>query len=73
MDFFSEVFFLGFSSHSRIIHSYGYIIVAGEGLEVLTCVRHSGPFIIEGSLACHTKSDTGGGGHPFIIVISEDP
>ena len=28
------------------------------------------PYILEDSLACHTYCDTG---HPFIIVISEDP
>ena len=32
--------------------------------------RHSWPLSSEGSLACHTYCDTG---HPFIMVISEDP
>ena len=31
---------------------------------------HSWPLSSEGSLACHTYCDTG---HPFIMVISEDP
>ena len=31
---------------------------------------HSWPLSSEGSLACHTYCDTG---HPFILVISEDP
>ena len=32
--------------------------------------RHSSPLSSEGSLACKTYCDTG---HPFIMVISEDP
>ena len=32
--------------------------------------RHSWPLSSEGSLACHSYCDTG---HPFIMVISEDP
>ena len=42
----------------------------GEGLQILTYTRHSLPLSSEGSLACHTYRDTG---HPFIMVISEDP
>ena len=59
-----------FSSHSRIFNSYGDVTIAGEGLQILTCARHSWQLSSEGSLACHTYCDTG---HPFIMVISEDP
>ena len=46
--------------------------VTGEGRQMLTYTRarHSWPLSSEGSLACHTYCDTG---HPFIMVISEDP
>ena len=59
-----------FSSNSIIFHSFGDIIIAGEGLQILTYARHSWPLISEGSLACHNFCDTG---HPLIMVISEDP
>ena len=36
--------FGGFSSHSRIFHLYGDVTIAGEGLQVLTYVRHSWSF-----------------------------
>ena len=39
------LFVLNFSSHSRIFHSYGDIIIAGKALQILTYVR---------TLACHT-------------------
>ena len=32
---------LEFSSHSRIFHSYGDVIIAGEGVQTLTYDRHS--------------------------------
>ena len=35
----------GFSSHSRIIHSYGDVTIAGEGLQILIYARHSGMVI----------------------------
>ena len=62
----------GFSSHSRIFHSYGDVIIANEGLQILTYARHSciWPLRSEGSLACHT-CDTGI--RLYIIVISENP
>ena len=44
--------------------------IPGEGLKFLTYAGHSLPLSSEGSLACHTYCDTG---HPFIMVISEDP
>ena len=50
--------------------SYGDVAIAGEGLHILTCVRHSWPLSSEGSLAFHAYCDTG---HPFKMVISEDP
>ena len=59
-----------FFSHSRFFHSYGDVTITGEGLQILTYARHSWPLSSEGSLACHTYCDTG---HPFIMVISEDP
>ena len=57
-------------SHSRMFHSYGDVIIAGLELQMFTYARHSWPLSIEGSLACHTYCETG---HPFIIVIFEDP
>ena len=73
--FYQGIFFCLFvwslSSHSRIFHSYGDIIIAGEGLQILTLyARHSWPLSSEGSLTCQTYCDTG---QPFIMVISEEP
>ena len=62
------LFVWGFSSNSRIFHSYGYFTMAGEGLLILTYPRHSWSLSSESFLACHTCCDTG---HPFIMVISE--
>ena len=62
--------YLGLSSHLRIFHSYGDVTIAGEGLQILTYARHSWPLSSEGSLTSHTYCDTG---HPFIMVISDDP
>ena len=63
---------LDFSSHSRIFNLFGDVTIAGEGLQILTHAYawHSWPLSSEGSLACHNFCDTG---HPFIMVISEDP
>ena len=58
------------SSHLRIFHLYGDVTIAGEGLGILTYVRHSWSLSSEDSLACHIYCDTG---HRFIMVISEDP
>ena len=63
------LFVWGFSSHSRIFHSYGDVTIAGEGLN-MTYARHSWPLSSEGSLACHTYWNTE---HPFTMVIAEDP
>ena len=61
---------MGLISHPRIYHSYGDVTITGEGLQILTYARHSWPLSGEGSLACHTYCATG---HPFVMVISEDP
>ena len=34
------LFVWGFSSNSRIFHSYGDFTIAGEGLQILTYARH---------------------------------
>ena len=47
----------GFSSHSRIFHSYGDVSIADEGLHI------SWPLSSEGSLACHIYCDTLYNGH----------
>ena len=57
------LFVWGLSSHSRTFHSYGDVIITGEGLQILTYAQHSWPLSSESSLACHTYCDTG---HPFI-------
>ena len=57
-------------SLSRLVHSYGDVIITCEGLQILTYARHSLPLSSEGSLECHTYCDTG---LPFIMVISKDP
>ena len=49
---------------------FTHIFITGEVLQILTYARHLCPLSSEGSLACHTYCDTG---HPFIMVISEDP
>ena len=67
---FVYLFIWGLSSHLRIFHSYGDVTNSGEGLHILSYARHSWPLSSEGSVACHTHCDTG---HPFIMVISEDP
>ena len=60
---------LGFMFYSRIFHLYGDVTITGERLQILTMHGTQGQSS-EGSLACHTSSDTG---YPFIMVISEDP
>ena len=58
------------SSHSRIFHSCGDVIITGEGLQnFFTYARHWWSLNSEGFLACNTYCGTG---HPFRIVISED-
>ena len=58
------------SSQWRIFHLYGDVTITGEGLQILTYTRHQWPLNSEGSSACHTYCVTG---HPFIMIISEDP
>ena len=64
------LFVKGFSSHSRIFYSYGYVTITGERLQILTYARHLSPLSSMVLLAGHTYSDTG---HPFIMIISKDP
>ena len=52
------------SSHLRIFHLHGDVTIAGEGLGILTYVRHSWSLSSEDSLACHIYCDTG---HRFIM------
>ena len=52
------LFVWSFSCHSRIFHSFGDVIIAGEGLQILNYARHSRPLSSEGSLARHTYCDT---------------
>ena len=61
---------LGFIVPLENFHSYGDVTITCEGLQILTYGRHAWPLSSEGSLACHTYGETG---HPFIMVISEDP
>ena len=63
------LFVWGFSSHSRIFHSYEDVTIASEGLQILTYAPHSWPLSSEESLVCHNFCDTG---LSFIMVISED-
>ena len=64
------LFVWGYTSHSRIFHSYGEVTITGKRLQIFTYARHSWPMGSEGSFACPTYCDTE---HPFVIVISEDP
>ena len=67
---FSCLFVWSFSYHSRIFHSIGDITIAGEGLQNLTFTRHLWRLSSEDSVAYHIYLDKG---HPFIVVIPEDP
>ena len=62
------LFIWGFTSLSRMFHSYGDITINDEGASNYDL--YSAHMASEGSLAWHTYCDTG---HPFIMVISEDP
>ena len=64
------LFVLGLSSHSRILHYYGDVTIAREGLQTLTYTPHSLRLSSEGSLTCHTYCDTG---LPFKMVMFEEP
>ena len=54
----------------ELFYLYGDVIITGKGLQILIYARHSWPWSSEGSYACYTYCDTG---HPFIMVISDDP
>ena len=62
-----SLFLWGFSSHSRIFHSFRDVAITAEGL-LLTCTRNSWLVSSEGSLTCHTYSDMV---HLIIMVISD--
>ena len=64
------LFVWSFSYHSKFFYSFGDVTIADEGLQILTYAQHLWPLSSEGSLACHTSCNTG---HPFIMVISEEP
>ena len=63
-----KILFLG--GWGEGVVSYGDVTITDEGLQILTYARHLWPLSSEGSLACHTYCETG---HPFIMVIDEDP
>ena len=43
------------SSHSRIIHSFGDVTIAGQGLQILTYARHLWPLRSEGATPTVTR------------------
>ena len=61
---------LWFFCPTREIFPHMETLPLREGLQIFSYARHSWPLSSEGSLACHIYCDTG---HPFIMVISEDP
>ena len=63
---FVNLFFCNFSSNSTTFHSFGYIIISGKRLQVLT---HLWSFRNKGSLMYHIYCDKV---HTLIMVISED-
>ena len=64
------LFIFGVYRPTWAFRTYGDVTIAGEGLQIMTYARHSWLLRNEGSLAYHTYCDTG---HPFIMIISEDP
>ena len=65
------LFVSNFTSHSRIFHSFGHVTIAGEGLQILPMLGTYGHWAVRVFLLrVNTHCDTG---HPFIMVISEDP
>ena len=44
--YFFCLFVWGFSSHSRIFHSFGDVTIVGGGLQLLTYDQHSWPFTV---------------------------
>ena len=61
--------FWGFSSHSRIFHSYGDVTIAVERLQISIYARHPLPLSSEGFKAFDIYCDTE---HPFRMAIYED-
>ena len=59
--FYDCLFAWGFSSRSRIFHSYGGVTITGEVLQILTYAWHLWSMSREDFLACHTECYTG---HP---------
>jgi hypothetical protein len=51
--------FYCFTSHSRIIHLYGEVTIAGKGLQNLGVNSGSEPLSRDGPLSCYTCCDTG--------------
>ena len=70
MDVFVCLVYLRFHIPLENFHSYGDVTIIDEGLQILTCTWHSWPLSSKGSLVCLIYCDMG---HPFIMVISEDP
>ena len=64
------LFVWSFSSHLRIFHSYGEVIINSEGLQMLTSARHSWSLSSEGSLGCHTYCDMGHSSKRSAIGVS---
>ena len=64
------LFVCGFTSLSKIFHSYGEVTSTGERLQMLTYAWYSWQLRSEGSLAIRTYCDMG---YPFIMVTHQDP
>ena len=60
---------MGFTSYSRLFHSFGEVTITSESLQILIYARHSWPLSNEGSLTSHNFRNTG---QPFIMVIIEN-
>ena len=60
----------GFSSYSRMFHTYGDISITDNRLKKFSYARQLWTLSSEGFLECHSHCDTG---HPFSLVISEEP
>ena len=58
----------GFTSNSRIFHSFWDATITGEKLQILSNTRYSLPLSCEVSLTCHTYCVAG---HPVIMIISQ--
>ena len=70
-DNFLSFHLLGFFVPLEIFfYSYWDFTITGEGPQMLTYARHLWPLSSDDSSACHAYCDKG---HPFIMVITEDP